>query len=532
MRILDQDAKRAVQEVITAHEAELRGILGYVSAEPGFPIVNGAVQKEPAIIVYVSHKKPPTHVLEEERAPRQLGKYRVAVMQADPFRQLMSMSDHEDMAARVTESATSLTYKPVPDNPINASFEVNKPLLCHVGPDAGWPVLKPFLEAAQHTLSVAMYDFNADYIAKAFIDAVRASSLQVVLTWDNGMTPPETTIRNKLKSSLGQRLDGWVVQCGAGRRFASAYHEKVVVRDSAAFWLSSGNWSLRSQPDIDPIGDPTTAKGMYGKGNREWHIIVEDEVLAKLFESYITHDRDGSEQEAEDGDPGAVLDRADLMGFPDVFVPMETLLGGPELAAIAEPVPPQILPSTARPLTVFPVLSPDNYIGRLMELLHTATRSIYLQFSYINFSDAAKDVGFREMLSPLAEMSYRSDMDIRIIVGSNGAVDKIRKLVESGFKETVFRSQRNVHNKGIVVDGRIVLVSSANWSGDGVLRNRDAGLIIHDEEVAAYYQNVFLDDWENRAKAFLDDDPPVIVAAENAETPPGMVRMPWREYFD
>jgi len=95
----------------------------------------------------------------------------------------------------------------------------------------------------------------------------------------------------------------------------------------------------------------------------------------------------------------------------------------------------------------------------------------------------------------------------------------------------VFRSQRNVHNKGIVVDGETVLVSSANWSGDGVLRNRDAGLIIHDKEIAGYYQSVFLADWESRANAFIEDDPPVIVADAGAETPPGMVRMSWRDYY-
>jgi phosphatidylserine/phosphatidylglycerophosphate/cardiolipin synthase-like enzyme len=95
----------------------------------------------------------------------------------------------------------------------------------------------------------------------------------------------------------------------------------------------------------------------------------------------------------------------------------------------------------------------------------------------------------------------------------------------------VFRTQRNIHNKGIVVDGKIVLVSSANWSGDGVLRNRDAGLIIHVEDIAGYYQSVFLDDWDNRAKASLDDDPPVLVATDDAETPAGMVRMSWRDYF-
>ncbi len=40
-----------------------------------------------------------------------------------------------------------------------------------------------------------------------------------------------------------------------------------------------------------------------------------------------------------------------------------------------------------------------------------------------------------------------------------------------------------------------VLVSSQNWSGDGFLRNRDAGLIVEDAEIAGYYEAIFLDDW-------------------------------------
>ena len=131
----------------------------------------------------------------------------------------------------------------------------------------------------------------------------------------------------------------------------------------------------------------------------------------------------------------------------------------------------------------------------------------------------------------LAELSSKPGMDMRIIVGSTDAADKIRRLAQAGFNDGVFRVQSSIHNKGIVVDGKTVLVSSANWSSDGVLRNRDAGLIIHDEEIAQYYEQVFLEDWDNRAKAFLDDDPAVTTAAEGAPTPPGMVRMSWRDYY-
>lgn len=533
MRVLDADSKQAVRQTISEHKNTLTNIPGFIEALPGFVIDNGKIVREPGIVVYLAHNRPDSHILRTEAVPRQIGLYRVTVMQADPYRQLLANEDLRPIADALTEASTSaLTYEPIADNPIDERFEVHRPIMCHVGPDAGWPTLRPFLEATEKTLSVAMYDFNADYIAKTFIETVSGKDVNAILTWDDSMTAPETAIRAKLKVALKEGLDGWIVKCGANYRFASAYHEKVAVRDSSAFWLSSGNWSLRSQPDIDPIANPKSAKGMYSKGNREWHVIVEDAKLSAVFERYITHDRDGSKEEAEAGDDEAVLDRRPQERMPDLFVPIETVIGGFDLATlIADPVRPALLPKRTRVFEVQPVLTPDNYLKRLLELIRSAQSSLFMQFAYINYSEAAKDEPFRDMLKLLADLSYRSGFDLRIILGSNGAADKIRKLAETGFNDKVFRTQGNVHNKGIIVDGTSVLISSTNWSGDGVLRNRDAGVIIYDSEVAGYYQDVFLSDWNDRSNTFLSEDQPVLIAAPGVETPAGMVRVSWRYYF-
>lgn len=532
MRKFDSAAKAAVRHVIDSHRAQLAAIPGFVAAEPGFPVVDGRVLREPAILVFVAPKRPVGDLLAEDRAPRQLGPYRVAVMQADPERQLAARADAIELSAAFTVSADSLTYERIEGDPIDTIHEVDTQLLCHLGPDAGWPVLKPFLAAATQTLSVAMYDFNAPYIAKTFIDTVRNNDLQAALTWDDSMTAPETEIRGQLKKKLAGKLDGAIVQCGSGRAFASAYHEKVAVRDHASFWLSSGNWSRRSQPDIDPVGDPASAKGMYSKGNREWHVIVNDPSLSQLFERYIQHDLAAAKAEIAAGDAGAALDRSEPMRLPDLFVPMEALLPDAELAlAAVVPIAPASLPSTSRRIKLQPLLTPDNYVQRIEEWFARATRSIYLQFSYITYSDRQGDQRFTQLLSSLAELSYKPGMDMRIIVGNNSAADKVRRLAEAGFNEAVFRTQSGVHNKGVIVDGEAVLISSANWSSDGVLRNRDAGLIVHDREIASYYTKAFLDDWDSRATATLADEPPVLVATDNGSTPSGMVRMSWRDYF-
>ena len=44
-------------------------------------------------------------------------------------------------------------------------------------------------------------------------------------------------------------------------------------------------------------------------------------------------------------------------------------------------------------------------------------------------------------------------------------------------------------------------MSVDNWSADGTLWNRDAGVIIYHQDAAQYFQQVFLHDWENLAAA-------------------------------
>jgi len=49
----------------------------------------------------------------------------------------------------------------------------------------------------------------------------------------------------------------------------------------------------------------------------------------------------------------------------------------------------------------------------------------------------------------------------------------------------------NIHNKGMIVDNESVLIASINWNENSVIRNREAGIIIENEEMAQYYTEVF-----------------------------------------
>ena len=215
-----------------------------------------------------------------------------------------------------------------------------------------------------------------------------------------------------------------------------------------------------------------------------------------------------------------------------MFVPLAALGFQPTLA-VAQPVAPKQLPSTPRPIKVRPLLSPDNYASRIDDLVRGAKKRLFLQYSYITWSDRPRDKRFTDLLLYLGELSQRADFDLRVIVGSNEASEKVRLLVqEAGWNADRVRSQGSIHNKGIVADGKHVLVSSQNWSSDGFLRNRDAGLIVSDEEIAGYFESVFLDDWESRASSPFPQNAPAILAKPGQATPSGMVRMSVHDFMN
>jgi len=93
---------------------------------------------------------------------------------------------------------------------------------------------------------------------------------------------------------------------------------------------------------------------------------------------------------------------------------------------------------------------------------------------------------------------------VRIILSEYEATGGwLEKLQEAGLDTSVVRIQNGVHNKGFVVDSKVVALGSQNWSGDGVLRNRDASLIIWHADAAQYFEQIFSYDWDTFAKQKL-----------------------------
>jgi len=226
--------------------------------------------------------------------------------------------------------------------------------------------------------------------------------------------------------------------------------------------------------------------------------------------------------------------------LPDVFVPEASFQLDERAAAapvrIFEPL--QLAFTTASPLRVQPLLTPDNYHEHVQRLIESARDRLYIQNQYIKpRTDSPPE--FRALYEAVAK-KLADGLDVRIILRREGDV---RLMIES--LKTVgidpegehLRLLAGCHNKGIIVDSEVVMVGSHNWSGDGAVFNRDASLIVYEPRAAAYYEKIFLHDWDNRARPFVPSERgavPVLATGEDGTrgpTPPGMRRLSWHDFF-
>ena len=79
-------------------------------------------------------------------------------------------------------------------------------------------------------------------------------------------------------------------------------------------------------------------------------------------------------------------------------------------------------------------------------------------------------------------------------------------------------SLEKVHNKGVIVDGEKVLVSSINWGQSSVFKNREAGLIISNPRIGAYYEKIFDFDWNLSVFNYVS---PYVIYSGNRTLSPG-----------
>jgi PLD-like domain len=404
-------------------------------------------------------------------------------------------------APAVLAAGPQQTYAPPNNIPLKA-VQGKLSITCHASPDAGWPTLKQFLSKTNKRLTIGLYDFTSAHILQGIEDALTgAKTLEITL--DNPVRNPtadqtDTETLQALDGQLGNQLKAaWALvrtnQVPRPWIFPTAYHIKVAVRDSEAVWLSSGNWNNSNQPNMDPVNNPQSTDQQTAKTHdRDWHVVIDNQDLAKTYEAYLKNDFEVANR-AAGGIGFAAAAAADQGEMPPGF----------ELAAVTHTwkfFAPLRLENEQ--MTITPLLTPDEgiYAPAMLKLIQSATTRMYIQLQYIHPSDKPDDQGLTELIDAVAA-KINGGVDVRIITSqfqrSNGWLDRLQA---AGIALDNVKIQNGVHNKGFVVDGKAVAIGSQNWSGEGVLRNRDASVIIENQKAAEYFEKIFLHDWDNIAR--------------------------------
>jgi hypothetical protein len=382
-------------------------------------------------------------------------------------------------------------------------LEEEMTITAHVGPEYSWDQLKRFLDGAKKSLVSAIYEFHGKHIAETLEQRLGAGvDLQLVL--DN-MSFSKLE-KQKLEFERAETFERWegrfgnrfkriVAPEGANGLISNAYHIKVTVREDDTFWLSSGNWKMDSSQPAISDAERANAQNKDLPGNREWHVVMKSRTLAKRLRNHIAQD---FKRSADLGGGVTPWERE----APDVLVDVP-------IAPVLERRPPSELlkPETfTGKRKVKPLLTPDRdgavYSRAVLELIRSARKSLLFQIPYIGMPSKPRvDRGFIDELIEALTEKLRTLDDARVLLRSGGKEYSSPAHAAWYFKSKGVRIQErlrrieNHHTKGMIVDGKRVLIGSHNWSQSGVTLNRDASLLFDDKEIAGYYARAFEIDW-------------------------------------
>ena len=349
-----------------------------------------------------------------------------------------------------------------------------------VSPDCSYETIIRELRKANESIYFNIYEFTNPFLCDALVAALKRNvSINLFVEGGpiGGIDDREQYILCRIANHGGNVR--FIVNDPENRVYDRYRfnHAKYLVIDHSTVIIKSCNWAKTGIP-IHPTF-----------GNREWGIIVKNKDLAHYFINVFL----------EDWNP-QICDSytLDKMGFsiPSDFFLDETIYKGsytPQFTSY----------HYQGNFTAIPVLSPDTSEQIISDLIDSASTSILLEQLYV-YKDWEKRIN--PFVEKLVEKSCLG-VEVKVILNYNPAYEPTNEQInitrqylqdygiEVKFLYTNWSYFTNIHNKGMIVDNKSVLISSINWNENSVRNNREVGVIIESEEIARYYADVFYYDW-------------------------------------
>ncbi len=228
-------------------------------------------------------------------------------------------------------------------------------------------------------------------------------------------------------------------------------------------------------------------------------IAIQSSELADYFFDLLTNDKEllrktgdsAGRESSEPPDP-----RYEPFDPPRHFKALQ--IGGPPEQGERPPAA-----ESARPTRVLPILTPDNYVDNVMRILASARESIDVVVPYISSVGEEKAPNLQKVLNALHDAQARNPkLKVRILLRAfdKRSIQALQQHCDWLIPKVGFlgkRSGLNLSSKLVIVDRRVALVSSANWSEAGVSKNRDVGLMIDSPLIAGLFGEIVDEDWKH-----------------------------------
>ncbi len=341
------------------------------------------------------------------------------------------------------------------------TYNVDMNVTTFVSPDGSRDELWHFLNSARESIYVEIFGINNPYILDLIheIHTTRPSvDIKFLIGWNSLGYPNQNKYVAYNLTGIGIP-----VRWTASADFAQA-HQKFVIIDNKTTIVQAGNWAKTSFPELGKVA------------NREWNIAMTNTDVTATYRAVFDHDW------SRGRDYNQTLD-----GIGEPLTYSETGSTYPRPFATAGHFSGQ--------MNVTPVFSPDTSLEAILYCINRAQATLDIQIPYFT---SVGDSGAVDQVINAILAAHARGVTIRVITEEEKDYLEIADIFHQHNISIVWQDTRWFtanHNKGIIVDGRLVLVSSINYSDESITQNREAGVIIEHTDVAQWFQEVFDYDW-------------------------------------
>ncbi|MGD9612748.1 MAG: phosphatidylserine/phosphatidylglycerophosphate/cardiolipin synthase family protein [Kiritimatiellia bacterium] len=143
---------------------------------------------------------------------------------------------------------------------------------------------------------------------------------------------------------------------------------------------------------------------------------------------------------------------------------------------------------------VRPVVNRE-YLPAVLDLIHAATNSI--EFLQLEMHDDRAVQAIEAALAAAVRRGVRVRGMLDDGVDFNAAA--VARLLALGAEAKLDTSDKMLHSKLVVVDGRIVLLGSTNWTGNSMGNNNESNVRLDDPVLAGYFTRYVAAVWADSA---------------------------------